>query len=69
MNVTVVDDIKENAAIQYYSGGRWRNIAEAYKFSKSGTEIRFGKVSTSKLRFVLKQTKNEVIKISEVTVF
>ena len=69
MTVTGVDDIKETISVQIFSGGRWKDIAEAYKISKSGTEIRFRKVNTEKLRIVLKETKDAVIKISDVTVF
>lgn len=69
MTVTSVDDIKETISVQIFSGGRWKDIAEAYKISKSGTEIRFRKVNTEKLRIVLKETKDAVMKISDVTVF
>ena len=69
MTITAVDEIKEAISIQCLSGGKWKDIAEADKILKSGTEIRFRRVNTDKLRIVLKETKDAVIKISDVTVF
>lgn len=62
------ENINLKYSLQRYKNGKWITVAHGASISSEGTDIRFRTVQTEKLRFVIDEDKQAVVKISELSV-
>ncbi len=62
------ENINLKYSLQRYKNGKWITVARGTSISSEGTDIRFRTVQTEKLRFVIDEDKQAVVKISELSV-
>lgn len=68
VTLTGAESIKVNYSIQGLKGDKWSVISNGVSISSAGTKIKFRSTDAEKLRLVIEQDKDAVIKISELKV-
>ena len=68
LTLTGAENINLKYSIQGLKNGKWTIISNGVSISSSGTNIKFREVQAEKIRFVIEENKEAVVKISELKV-
>ena len=67
--VTAAENIRVKYSIELYRNGKWNEVSNGVSVSSNGTTVKFRTAKGEKMRFVINEDKNAVIKICEMKVW
>ena len=68
VTLTSAENIKLKYSIQGFKNDKWVALASGISISSSGTVLKFRKAQAEKIRFVIEEDKDSVVKISEMNI-
>lgn len=68
VTLTGAENIKLKYSIQGLKNGKWVTLTSGVSISSSGTQLKFRSAEAEKIRFVIDEDKDAVVKISELKV-
>ena len=68
VTLTSAENIKLKYSIQGFKNDKWVALASGISISSSGTVLKFRKAQVEKIRFVIEEDKDSVVKISEMNI-
>lgn len=68
VTMNTLENIKVKYSVQVCEGGKWKTVADEISMSAAGTVIKFRSEKCDKLRIVINEDKDAVLKICELSV-
>ena len=69
VSLTSAENIKVKYSIELFRNGKWTEVSNGVSISSKGTNVRFRTAKGEKLRFVIDEDKDAVVKICEMKVW
>lgn len=69
ISITSAENIKLKYSIELYRNGKWSEVSNGVSVSSKGTNVKFRTAKGEKLRFVIDEDKDAVVKICEMKVW
>lgn len=67
--ITSAENIKLKYSVQIFRNEKWTTVSNGVSISSTGTNIKFRTAKGEKLRIVIDENKDAVVKISEMKVW